>query len=159
MVLPGASVGELSGNSFSRNLDDFVWGTIIYPQISKRASDLLVNEGVTLITAEALIRCRGRLLNSHLAVQAEPAVLLTDASLKAHKITNRPICGEYKSPKPLDRPDMPEGYEIKHSQWPKDQHLVLIAETLDVLASPEFIEAVQKHGLKGIAFVEYGRYV
>src|SRR5690242_16209588 len=72
MVIPGASIGELSGTSAKTRLNDFAWGRITVPQISKWARDLLVSEGINLLTAECTIRCRGRKLDSHLAIQVEP---------------------------------------------------------------------------------------
>ena len=59
----------------------------------------------------------------------------------------------------MPAPVVPEGYAIMRSHWPAGQHLVQMWETLSVLASEEFMEAVRKHNLTGIAFKECGTYV
>src|SRR5437660_2103809 len=157
-VIPGASIGELYGTSFRSKLNDFVWGRIFVPQISKRARDLLACEGINLLTAECSIRCRGKKLDSHLAMQVEPMALMTEESLSRFKIYHCPRCGNYKHP-PKPDPIVPEGYLIGRSAWPAGQHLVQMAETLNVLASNEFIEVVKKRNLTGLIFEECGRFV
>ena len=160
MVVPGAGVGPLTGTSaFAKFDDDFVWGTILCPQISKVAEKILASEGVQLLTADVSMRCRGRLVESLFAIQAEPASLLTAESLHKHRIKHCVNCDKYTAPLPTERVIVPEGYEIRKSAWPKGQHLVTLAETLDILASSEFMAAVQKHNLTGIAFEECGVYV
>ena len=157
LMVPGASVGVLSGRTSTRRLDDFAWGTLLYPQIERKTRERLSATGVELLTAEADIRCGGKRLDTHLAIQAEPAALLTEESLGKFQITHCPTCGDYSSPR--KKPVVPEGYQIRRSEWPDGMHLVTLAETLDVLASPEFMAAVQKLSLTGIGFAECGEYV
>jgi hypothetical protein len=132
MVIPGGSIGELSGSSARAKLNDFAWGRVLVPQISKRARDLLASEGINLLTAECTIRCRGKNLDSHLAIQVALAELMTEENLSRFKIYHCPRCGNYQSP-PKPDPVVPEGYVIRRSAWPAGQHLVQMAETLKVL--------------------------
>lgn len=158
MIMPGASIGMLAGKTHSKKLDDFVWGRISIPQISKSAADLLAQEGINLLTSECSILFCGNKIDSHLAIQVEPVSLLTEESLNKHKIYHCSRCGNYKSP-PKPDPIVPEGYVIKRSSWPDDKHLVQMVETLKVIASEHFMQAVKKHKLTGITFEEYGQYV
>lgn len=157
-VIPGTSIGEMSGTSARKDLNDFVWGRITVPQISKRARELLANEGIDLLTTECTIRYRRRKLDSHLAIQVEPVALMTAESLARFQIKHCPRCGNYRSPL-MPAPVVPEGYAIMRSHWPAGQHLVQMWETLSVLASEAFMEAVRKHNLTGITFKECGNYV
>jgi hypothetical protein len=173
-LLPGAGIGRLSGHTSSTRLDDFVWGTVV-PQISRRALELLAGEGVTLLTAECDIRYRGRRLDSHKAIQVEPVAMMTDESLARFKFHRCPRCGNYVGPRPPSQHivadlegyrSMPpfweiisEGYIMRKSAWPAGQHLIQMEEAKRVLASEAFIEAVRKHGLTGIKFVECGELV
>ena len=163
-LVPGASIGLLSGKAWKRKLDDIVWGGLLYPQISKRACELLASEGIELGTAECVIRYYGYgcPIDTHLAIQAEPVAMLTEESLDELGLLRCSRCGHYKHTSPtLNR--NPAGdrlpYQINRAAWPKGQHLVTVRETLDVLASPEFIEAVKRHNLVDIAFLETGDYV
>jgi hypothetical protein len=156
LLVPGACLGPLSGVAKARELDDFLWGSTSSPQVRKCARELLAAEGIDLLTAELSIRFCGRKLDTHLAVQAEPAALVSDESLSRHGLTHCPVCGDFNPP--LRKPVVPEGFILRQSWWPKGQHLVTLAETLDVIASEEFIEAVKKHKLSGIKFVDYGRF-
>jgi hypothetical protein len=158
LIIPGASIGELSGTSATEKLNDFAWGRITVPQVSKRARDWLANEGINLLTAECSIRCRGKTLDSHLAIQVEPVPLMTEESLAKFRIHHCPRCGNYKGPL-QPGPVVPGGYMLSRSAWPVGQHLVQMVETLDVIASEEFMEAVRRHHLTGIAFEECGRLI
>lgn len=158
-IIPGASIGELSGTTISTKLEDFIWGRLIVPQISKRAKDILASESIDLFTTECSIQFRGRQLTSHLAVQVEPVPLMTEESLARHKIFHCPRCGNFVSPSPRLSPIISEGYLIKKSNWPKDQHLVQMQETLHILASEKFIETVKRYKLSGITFEECGLLV
>ena len=157
MLIPGASIGELAGTSSATKLPDFVWGRVTVPQISRRARDLLASESIHLLTAEASIRCRGKHLDSHLAIQVESVPLLTEESLRRFTITHCPNCGNYKQVEL--KPKVPEGYMIKRAAWPVGQHLVKLVEHSRVIASDEFIAAVKKHNLTGILFEECGQFV
>lgn len=165
-LIPGCSIGELAGECFKAKLEDFVWGRILYPQISERARDLLAEEGVELLTAECSILYQGRPIRTHLAIQVEPVSLLTEDSLERLGITHCKRCGHFKQPRPQLRvrsrqpvPAVSEGYLLKRKAWPKGQHLVALQETQRVIASQEFMEAVKKHKLKDIQFIECGRFV
>ena len=157
MVLPGASIGTLSGTTVSTKLDDFVWGRIVLPQISKRACDILRNDGIELTTTNCEIRRGRQRIDSHLAIQVEPVEMLTDGCLNRARIGYCAVCGNY-SCSPLS-PDITGSYELRQSAWPQGKHLVQVAETKEVVVSAEFIAAVKKHGFVGIAFEEYGEFV
>ena len=156
-LYPGASIGELSGISCRKKLEDFVWGRLI-PQISKRANEVLIKEGIQLTTADCSIKYRGQKIDSHLALQIQPVAMMTAESLERHKIFHCPRCGNYMWP-PKPDPIVPGGFLIDKSKWPKGQHLVQMAETLEVIVSEQFIEAVKKNKLTGIAFEECGQFV
>lgn len=157
LLVPGGSLGEPFGESITTRLQDFAWGRLCYPQISKRACELLLAEGIKLNTATVSIRCRGKKLDTHLALQVDPYVLLTTETLARHKIIHCPRCGDYHHVCP--RPRIGEDYEVKRSCWPRGLDLVTSIETLHVLASEEFMETVKRHKLTGLAFVECGHYV
>lgn len=166
MVVPGLCIGPLSGTTWTRRLDDFIWGRIGVPQISKRARDLIASEGINLITAEMNVRCRGRSVDSHLALQVEPVPLLTEENLRHFFIKQCSVCGNFarcaigdKPPPVGNKPSTLEGLVIQKSAWPSGQHLVQSAEIGRVIASNELIEAVKKHKLSGIVFPECGEYV
>jgi hypothetical protein len=169
VVVPGASIGELEGNTGTKKLDDFVWGRLSVPQISKRARDVLAADGINLLTAEASIRFRGRVIDSHVAVQATIAALMTEESLRRFTISHCSDCDNYAQKNPLIQPPgdvpnrahavVPEGYLLKRSAWPLGQHLVQSQETLKVFASEQLIESVKRHNLSGISFIESGSYV
>ena len=160
VVIPGASIGELQGKTATRQLDDFVWGTLCVPQISKRARDILATDGVNLRTADASIRFRGKKIDSHVAVQVEIAPLLSEESLRRFTIKHCPNCDDYDQQNHfLKAPGgtryvtdilVPEGYLVKRSAWPSGHHLVQSQETLDVFASEGFIASTKRHGLTGI---------
>lgn len=156
LLVPGGSLGLLEGKSITTRLEDFAWGRVCYPQVSKRACELLQKQGINLVTAEMFLRCRGRNLDSHWALQVAPLALLTSNSLQANKIQHCPVCGDYHLVE--NKPSLGR-YQLRASLWPKGQHLVTLAETVDVIASPEFMAAVQKHPLTGIRFVECGEFV
>lgn len=163
-LVPGCSIGEPTGVAQSAMLPDFVWGSLICPQISRRAHELLEAEGVKLRVASCPIRHRGKQLDSHLSIQAEPLAMLTEKCLSSLQIAQCPICGDFKQPAPTlsrvgsaVRRAIP--YEIRREVWPTEEHLVTLLETLDVLASPQFMAAVRKHRLADIAFAECGRFV
>src|SRR5436305_955426 len=71
LLVPGGSLGEPAGTAISTRLDDFAWGRIAYPQISKRARDLLADDGINLTTASVSIRCHGKKVDTHLALHVE----------------------------------------------------------------------------------------
>ena len=157
MVIPGAAIGRPTGICSTSKLADFEWGRVHFPQISKRAYDLLAAEGIDLITAEISLKCRGTAVDTHLALQVEPIPLLTAESMIRRQITLCPICGNFDVPWLTTK--IPEIHEFKRSAWPKGKHLVVSAEVLRVLPSEEFMEAVRKHNLTGITFEEIGSYV
>ena len=157
MFVPGASMGILSGNAATPKLGDFVWGRHIYPQISRRARDLLAQDGVALQTAEASIRFRGRLVESHLAIQAEPAALLTPESRRSESISHCSSCNDFRSP-PRKRDHVRRLVAVS-ARWPVGHHLVIVLETLDLVASSEFMDSVRRHSLSGIEFEECGEIV
>jgi hypothetical protein len=158
VIEPGAGIGELEGTAAAANLDDFTWGRFI-PEISKRARDLLARGGVDLLTAECSIMHKEKKLKTHLAIQCEPIEMLTKESLNEHHIVQCSRCGNYLTPSPRKAPTVPAGYLIKRTAWPPGIHLVQVRETTRVLASQQFIEAVKRHNLTGIAIEQYGRYV
>ncbi len=155
---PGCGIGELEGDATTRKLDDFTWGTIVAPEISMEARDLLAGEGIELVTAECSITYRKKRIEDRLAVQLEPVALLTEESLIRNNIKHCSRCNHYWQTG-CSTVVVPEGYMIKKDLWPKGKHLVQVMETLDILASEEFIEAVEKHALTNIVFEEYGTYV
>jgi hypothetical protein len=158
IVEPGAGIGELEGTATSTKLDDFTWGRVVLPEMSRQTRDILADDGIELLTADCSISCRGKTIETQLAVQFEPVELLTEESLERHKIFHCPRCGNYQAPlRPA--PVVPEGYVIKRSAWPKGGHLVQVRETSDIIASEEFMEAVKKHSLTGIVFKECGQFV
>jgi hypothetical protein len=167
-ILPGGSLGELSGKAGRRALNDFVWGRTV-PQISRRALDLLAEDGIKLMTAEIDLRFRGKPLRSHVAIQVPIVPLLTQESLQRFTFFHCPNCGNYKKQNCLIKPPggagyvndivIREGYIMKKASWPKGQHLVQSEESLNVFASEEFVEAVRKHNLIGITFIESGKFV
>jgi len=158
-VIPGAAIGELSGKVFTRKPDDFLWTGIIIPQIGKNTRDKLAGEGIPLLTADCSLRYRsGRKLDSHLAMQVEPVPLLNDESLDRLRIYLCPVCGHYLANEMFIK-KLPRFYQIKRASWPKGRHLVQMLETLDVLASEEFMCAVEKHELTGIRFEGCGEFV
>src|SRR5665213_1357060 len=158
-VRPGTAFGLLSGTVSTRKLEDFLWGRISVPQIDKRANELLAAEGVQLMTAELDMRFHGRKVDTHLAIQVEPAPLLTQDNLKYFSISRCPVCGHYKRYAIGNKPYMTSGLEIIRSAWPEGKNLVRAIEGAGIIASQRFIDAVQKHKLTGISFVECGKYV
>jgi hypothetical protein len=157
VIVPGASFGRMEGKADNSKLNDFVWGCCCVPQISRRARDILANEGVDLSTAECTIRCGRKVLDSHLAIQVEPVAMLTSECLLEANISDCQTCGDYFQNYPA--PDMVGVYQLKRSAWPKGPHLVQLNETLEVIPSREFMAAVEKHQLGGIAFEKYGLFV
>jgi hypothetical protein len=158
-IQPGAAVGQMSGTASTTKLEDFVWGRIHVPQISKRAHELVAGDGIQLITAEMDMRCRGRKIDTHLALQVEPTPLLTEDNLRHFSLNICPRCGHYKRNAIGNKPYTTEGLEIKIGAWPNGQDLVISAETGRVIASERFMAAVQRHKLTGITFVHCGKYV
>lgn len=153
-IYPGSSIGKLSGTVCRKKLDDFVWGLRI-PQISRRAVEIFASEGIELMTANCSLRYRGKEIDTHQALQIEPVAMMTKESLNRHKIFHCPRCGNFQSP-PKPDPIVPEGYQFDRSKWPHNQHLVLMAETLDMIVSEKFISAVTKHKLTGLDFEKCG---
>lgn len=153
-LIPGGSIGRPIGRCTTARLNDFVWGRVCFPQVSKRARDLLRNGGVSITTAECDIRCRGRKINSHLAIHLEPLRLLDEEGLDRHGLTFCDVCGGYNVR--TDRPENPAPWRVKRSVWPEGVHLALSEETSEILASPEFIRAVKHYKLTGLRFVEFG---
>ena len=156
---PGACIGRPHGRAYRSTFDDFDWGRLGVPQISKRANEILATEGIRLLTAELDVKYRGKPITSHLAIQVESAPMLTGESLRRHAlIIHCPICGSYyvNTGRPVCPP---EGYQITAAAWPAGQHLVQMRDTGRVLASGEFMAAVEKYHLTGITFVECGDYV
>lgn len=156
--VPGGSIGELSGKAFSSKLENFVWGRIGLPQISRRAVDALRAEGINLFTTECNIQFRGRKLDSHLAIQVEIVPMMTEESVREHEIFHCPRCNGFDVP-PMVGSLVPHGYMLRRSAWPKGEHLVKMRETARVIASEEFIQAVEKHNLARIVFEECGQWV
>lgn len=156
-LIPGASIGRPTGRCTAAKLSDFIWGRVCFPQVSRRARDLLENEGLSLTTAECDIRCRGRKIDSHVAIHLEPVRLLDEEGLDQHGLILCDVCGGYNLR--TDRPKNPDPWRVKRSDWPEGEHLVLSEATSGILASPEFIRAVRKHKLTGLEFVEFGVYV
>jgi hypothetical protein len=157
LIVPGSSFGPMEGEAAVSKLDDFVWGTICIPQISKRACDILTAEGIDLLTADCSIRYGRKKLDTHLAIQIEPLPMLTKESCEQAKITHCLTCGDYFQNYP--KPEMEGSYQLARRAWPKGKHLVQLIETLDVIPSEEFMTAVKKHKLSGIRFEEYGEFV
>ena len=158
LVRPGSAIGELEGEAFAMSLNDFTWGRAsCAPQISQHARDLLAQEGINILTADIILRCRGKPLRSHLAVQPEPAILLTEGTLIRHGITHCRACDRFDVKYP--RPKIPEDLEIRMSAWPKPKHLVKSVETGHIFASEQFMAAAKKHKLSGLTFVERGHFV
>ena len=157
IMVPGASVGELSGTTVTANLQDFTWGTIVYPQISVKARDALAEAGIELLTTTCTIQYRNRRIATHLAIQAEPVPLLPPESLPVFQIYHCERCNDYDVRYP--RPDLRAAYEIPMKFWPMGQHLVTMLETLDLIATEEFRDKVLSLNLKGLVFVKCGRLV
>jgi hypothetical protein len=157
ILVPGASIGELSGTTVIAKLPDFTWGTIIYPQISLKARDTLAEAGIELLTATCTMLYRGKRLITHLAIQAEPVPLLPSEWLSVFQIRHCPRCNDYDVTYP--RPKSLPKYEIPRGAWPKGQHLVTMLETLDLLATEHFRETVLLQNLQGLEFIEAGRLV
>jgi hypothetical protein len=155
-VVPGSSFGPLEGKADKLELNDFIWGSICVPQISRRARDLLVADGIELLIAEAFIVCGRRRLD-YLAIQAEPVPMLTEKSLEQARITFCKKCGDYFQNHPC--PDIAGHYKLRRNAWPRGRHLVQLMETLDVIASETFMASVARHHLSGIRFIEYGEFV
>jgi hypothetical protein len=157
LLVPGACLGRPYGDAFRTSLDDFVWGRIFVPQISKRARDVLAGHGINLRTADIDVRFRGKSITTHLAIQVEPVPLLTEDSLRRFTFTRCDLCGDYTR---KDRGvTVPQGYYLQQARWPNREHLVMLRESLNVLASEELMDAVKKHNLAGIVFEECRQFV
>ncbi len=156
-ICPGGSIGRLGGDAYAAKFEDFVWGRVLQPQISKKARDLLAGEGIHLLTAEIDVKYKNKPITSHLAIQVEPVPLLTEETMRRYTIVHCDTCGDYNQQQ--CNPKVPEGFMIQKSLFPSGQHLVMLRETFDILASEEFMEAVKKHRLTGLSFKECGQYV
>lgn len=155
-LIPGGLVGVLEIDALRKSQPDFVWARIGYPQISKRAAELLARDGIELTTAPCQMLYRGKELDTHWAVEVEPFPLLTLESRERCGVWLCPVCGNYRPPEiPTKRYDL----TLDRKLWPSGRHLVKARETCHLVASPEFIEAVQRHGLVGLEFKECGRFV
>ena len=156
-LVPGACIGKPSGNCGSSKLDDFAWGRIWCPQVSREAKEVFAKDGIEFVTAEMLLEFRGSPITSHLAMQPEVTTMMTAESLKDHEISHCVACGDFNVP-PRKIGYMPR-YAVDGSRWPRGQHLVTMLETLDVVVSPEFMDTVRRHNLAGIEFEECGEIV
>jgi len=165
-LVPGATIGNQGLRVLSRQLDDFIWGAITVPQISKRACELLEKEGISLLTADCKTTLRGRDIGTHRVLQVEPTELLTCQNVAELDLLHCSLCGLYMArpklptmkPWRLGEPE-PEHFKIRKDRWPPGEHLVMCRETLRILASPEFMQAVRKHRLTGLQFLPCGEYV
>jgi hypothetical protein len=153
LLIPGCSVGPLTGTAATTKLSDFELPT---PLVSKRALTLLHERKLLLTTGKCEIRMRGKLITSHLAFQPEPALMISDESLKENGIDFCRVCNFY-SLNPLIRRS--RYYDFRLANWPLNEPLVVAVETGQVLASEEFIEAVKSLNLTGLKFAECGRFV
>lgn len=155
-VIPGCAFGGCEGEASEPLKHDFIWGSICSVQISRRARDLLATDGIELLTAETKIKYERKRLD-YLAIQLEPVPMLTEETLQKADISFCSKCEDYFQNYP--KPNMDGHYEIRREAWPKGQHLVMLIETLKILASPEFMTSVAKHRLSNIRFIEYGVFV
>lgn len=126
---------------------------------------MLRQAGIELETGRCLIKCRGKDVESHLALHLEPAALLTEECLAERMYVHCESCGDYSCPprgelllRGLD-PNPKRGYLIRRDLLPSGKDLVMMRESLEILASDRFREVVQKHKLTGLAFEECGEYV
>jgi hypothetical protein len=153
LLIPGCTVGPLTGTAVTTKLSDFEWPT---PMISKRALTMLHERKLFLTTGKCEIRTRGKLITSHLALQPEPALMIPDESLKENGTDFCRVCNYY-SLNPLIR--QPRYYHFQQANWPPGEPLVVAVETGQVLASEAFMEAIKILELTGLKFVECGRFV
>jgi len=138
-------------------LEDFVWGGICLPQVSKRAVELLADEGISLTTGQIELRYRGQKVESHVSVQFDTVRILEDTCLKRFDVIQCDVCKYWRKVQQRGYPLT--GYLVRKDLWPNGGHLVQPLEGGREMVSPEFMEAVRKHGLTGIEFVECGEYV
>ncbi len=155
-LVPGGSIGKPVGKTQSR-LSDFTWGRVTYPQISRNACEILRTEGIHLLTADIDLQKRGKKVDSHLALQIEPAAMLTEESKSLLKITHCEFCGDFNQTSRTQRP--PEGLTLRRAAWPDGRDLITVQETLDVIVSDRFVEVVKKNAFTGLEFHELGRLI
>ena len=159
-LIPGASIGPLVGKTQTKKLDDFIWGSLLYPQISRKALEILAKEGIHLQTAAFLMKYRSKPLDTHVAIHTEPVSLLTEENLEELGYTHCPTCNDFNPPLPTGLPRVESTtYKIRRDLWPEGQHLVFMQETNNILASDAFMAAVKRHQLAGLTFTECGEYV
>jgi hypothetical protein len=159
MIFPFSGIGLLAGKTSTTKLEDFMWGRIHFPQISRRAKDILADEGINLLTTEMSMTCRGRKVDSHLAMQVEPADVLTEETFAKLSITRCQRCGRYVSRQMYGPRDRFPSLEIKRAALPPVTDLVMPIGGRGIIASERFIAAAEKHCLTGLRFEECGSYV
>ena len=155
---PGASLGPFSGTSHTSKLTDFVDPS--YLLISKRALEKLDGAGVSLRTGPAHIRCRGKMLDSHLALQVEPIAepVLAASTVEALTLEYCAICGDCHKVDPR-RKLKPGECQLRKEVVPSEATVFKLYEWSLTLVTQRFTEVATELGLSGAKFKPWGTLV
>lgn len=157
---PHSSLGPYVGTSHTLKLKDFVdagGGALL---ISRTAHAKLKEIGIDLMTGPAHVRCRGKMLDTHLVLHIEPVTqpVLHPTTVKALTYTYCPHCGGKRKSDLRAEVKLGE-YKLRKDRVPKGATLFRPYEWHQILATEAFVEAVAPLELKGATFKPWGEVV
>lgn len=161
LVLPPVSgVGRHEAKLLVGKPHDFAWDGPWAPLLSKDALERLASRNVHLTAGELRLTKRGVPVETHVALQCELAPLMSEATVKALTLEKCSFCGEYKQEKMGVTLDNCGRCEFVKELLPTGKHLVrLLGWETYIVASEEFVEAVESLGLTGIRFEDIGEWI
>jgi hypothetical protein len=156
---PYSSLGPYVGTSHTTKLTDFVDSSSAI-LISRIALEKLREAGIELLTGPAHVRCRGKMLDSHLVLHVEPLPEpeLAPATVEALTMKYCSRCGHSYKADPCAKVK-PGQYQLRKDRVPMTATLFCLYEWAELLATEAFVDAASKLGLSGAKFRPWGTVV
>jgi hypothetical protein len=162
LILPPLSgVGVFEAKLLVGRLYDFAWINSWTPLISKEALRRLADKNINLKIGGLQLTCGAGNIGTHVALQCELAALLAEETIEGLALEKCDLCQEYhRKSMRVNMMNYEATKYFKRANFKGDVHLVRLHEwSTFIIASEQFVEAVQDLGLTGIQFDDVGEWV
>ncbi len=157
-IMPASQVGPFTGTALVGQDHDFLFAGPSAPLLRRSAADKLEKLGIPTTLGPASLQRDNTTCEDYGAIQAEAHPLLSTETCEEFTFTRCPTCGFLSKRKTGARPKGP--WKLIKANWPQGAHLARILEyTTYIVVTPEFVAAVERLGLTGILFEEFGEFV